>query len=86
MAGSNYSTKVRKWTHAGADSEANLGQCFIAVDPNQFAPGFEDRMTDMNGILRGSEPADPELPVLVPGDPERNHMKKVRRIRRLTTV
>lgn len=77
MAGSNYSTKVRKWTHAGADSEANLGQCFIAIDPNAFAPGFEDRMSDLNGILRGCEPAEADKPVLVPGDPERIHMTKV---------
>lgn len=77
MAGSNYSTKVRKWTHAGADSEANLGQCFIAVDPNNFAPGFEERMSDMNGILRGCEPAEADHPVLVPGDPERINIKKV---------
>lgn len=53
MAGANYSSKVRKWTHAGADSAADLGQVFIAVDPNCFAPGFEDRMTDFNGRLRG---------------------------------
>lgn len=77
MAGSNYSTKVRKWTHAGADSEANLGQCFIAIDPNCFAPGFDDRMSDLNGILRGCEPAEADKPVLVPGDPERIHMKHV---------
>lgn len=56
MAGANYSTHVRKWTHAGANSEANLGQVFIAVDPNQFADGFEERMTDMNGILRNCAP------------------------------
>lgn len=77
MAGSNFSTKVRKWTHAGADSEANLGQCFMAVDPNCFAPGFESRLTEMHGILRNMPPTDAEKPVLVPGDPERLHIKKV---------
>lgn len=56
MAGANYSTHVRKWTHTGANTEANLGQVFIAVDPNQFADGFEERMTDMNGILRNCAP------------------------------
>jgi LDH2 family malate/lactate/ureidoglycolate dehydrogenase len=25
LAGANFSTRVRKWTHQGADSEANLG-------------------------------------------------------------
>ncbi|XP_067643078.1 uncharacterized oxidoreductase YjmC isoform X2 [Eurosta solidaginis] len=56
-AGANYSTKVRKWTHTGANTAADLGQVFIAVDPKCFAPGFEDRMVDFNGRLRGCEPA-----------------------------
>ncbi|XP_058458431.1 uncharacterized oxidoreductase YjmC [Malaya genurostris] len=77
MAGSNYATKVRKWTHAGADSEADLGQCFVAVNPAAFAPGFETRMTDLNSILRNMPKTDESKPVLVAGDPERNHMKKV---------
>jgi hypothetical protein len=34
-------------------------------------------MSDMNNILRNLTPVDPEKPVLVAGDPERNHMKKV---------
>lgn len=83
------------------DTAANLGQVFIAVDPKCFAPGFEDRMTDMNSILRhlpsvrsiGKNHCIPnifenwseiwpfqeseEKPVLVPGDPERAHMRKV---------
>ncbi|KAH8360589.1 hypothetical protein KR200_009711 [Drosophila serrata] len=56
MSGANYSTHVRKWTHAGADSAADLGQVFIAVDPNCFAPNFEERMTDFNARLRGTTP------------------------------
>lgn len=77
MAGSNYSTKVRKWTHAGADTEADLGQCFVAVNPACFAPGFEGRMSDLNSILRNMPRTDESKPVLVPGDPEHNHMAKV---------
>lgn len=56
MSGANYSTKVRKWTHAGADTAANLGQVFIALDPSCFAPGFEDNLCDFNARLRGSTP------------------------------
>ncbi|ETN62069.1 malate dehydrogenase [Anopheles darlingi] len=77
LAGANYATKIRKWTHAGADSEADLGQCFVAINPACFAPGFEDRLSDMNGILRNMPTTDPTLPVLVAGDPERHHMEKV---------
>ncbi|XP_037819236.1 uncharacterized oxidoreductase YjmC-like [Lucilia sericata] len=77
MSGANYSTKVRKWTHAGANSAADLGQVFIAVDPNCFAPDFEDRMTDFNARLRGCKPTNPEKPVLVAGDKESLNMKAV---------
>ncbi|XP_037934195.1 uncharacterized oxidoreductase YjmC-like isoform X2 [Teleopsis dalmanni] len=77
MAGSNYSTKVRKWTHAGANTAADLGQVFIAVDPNCFAPGFEERVTDLNSRLRNCEPTDSSKPVLVAGDKESLNMQSV---------
>ncbi|EDW33197.1 GL24667 [Drosophila persimilis] len=77
MSGAHYSTQVRKWTHAGADSAADLGQVFIAVDPNCFAPNFEERMTDFNARLRGVEPTDPSKPVLLAGDKESQNMASV---------
>jgi len=77
LAGANFATKIRKWTHTGADSEANLGQFFMAIDPNCFAPGFTGRMDEMVEILRNLTPVDPANPVLIAGDPERNHMKQV---------
>lgn len=56
-AGAHYGTHVRKWTLSGAaEPDTNLGQVFIAVDPNCFAPGFTDRMSDMNDILRNLPP------------------------------
>ncbi|XP_055295358.1 uncharacterized oxidoreductase YjmC isoform X2 [Sitodiplosis mosellana] len=77
-SGASFATNVRRWTLDGSShEEANLGQVFIAVDPNCFAPGFETRMTEFNGILRNLPPADEEKPVLVPGDPEHAHMVKV---------
>ncbi|XP_053661872.1 uncharacterized oxidoreductase YjmC [Anopheles marshallii] len=77
LSGANYATKIRKWTHAGADSEADLGQCFVAINPACFAPGFEGRLSDLNSILRNMPMTDPNHPVLVAGDPERMHMAKV---------
>ncbi|CRL02920.1 CLUMA_CG015751, isoform A [Clunio marinus] len=77
LAGANFSTKIRKWTHSGSDSEANLGQFFMALDPKCFAPGFTGRLSEMNDILRNLTPTDPSNPVLIAGDPERIHMKKV---------
>ncbi|XP_023303266.2 uncharacterized oxidoreductase YjmC-like [Lucilia cuprina] len=77
MAGASYSTKLRKWTDVDPNSTADLGQVFIAVDPNCFAPDFEERMTDFNGRLRSCEPTDHEKPVLVHGDKESMTMKAV---------
>lgn len=56
LAGAKFSNNVRKWTHVGSDEEANLGQFFIAIDPNCFAPGFTDRQSEMNEILRSLTP------------------------------
>jgi LDH2 family malate/lactate/ureidoglycolate dehydrogenase len=58
LSGSLFSNKIRKWTHAGSNSEANLGQFFIAIDPNCFAPGFTGRMSEMNEILRNLAPVN----------------------------
>lgn len=56
-SGASFATKVRRWALDGSSNEeANLGQVYIAVDPNCFAPGFETRMTDLNGILRNLPP------------------------------
>lgn len=58
LSGSNYASNIRNWTldSDSVEGGANLGQVFIAVDPNGFAPGFEGRMSDMNGILRNLPP------------------------------
>ncbi|KAK8725253.1 hypothetical protein OTU49_010778 [Cherax quadricarinatus] len=76
MSGGQYGPHIRRWMQT--DREADLGQCFVAIDPSFFAPGFEDRMSDMMDYCRGMEPADPDKPVLAPGDPERFHVEKVK--------
>nr|XP_046250568.1 uncharacterized oxidoreductase YjmC-like [Scatophagus argus] len=74
LAGAQYSNKIRTWKVT--DRVANLGQCFVAINPENFAPGFNDRMSDLLSIHRGMDPADPDSPVLAAGDPERMNMKK----------
>ncbi|KAH9515408.1 hypothetical protein Btru_014379 [Bulinus truncatus] len=74
LAGAHFGSNIRKWKTT--DKIADLGQCFVAIDPSAFAPGFTDRISELNGILRGQEPAEGEEEVLVPGDPERKHMDK----------
>lgn len=75
LSGGQYGPNVRKWMQT--DRPADLGQCFVAIDPSCFAPGFEDRMSDMMDYCRNMEPADPSKPVLAAGDPERSHIEKV---------
>nr|XP_023023118.1 uncharacterized protein LOC111511334 [Leptinotarsa decemlineata] len=54
LSGSKYGPNIRKWS---AFSEiADNGQAFIAIDPNAFASGFEERMSDLMGTLRKMEP------------------------------
>ncbi|XP_008282211.1 uncharacterized protein LOC103358850 [Stegastes partitus] len=74
LAGAQYSKHVRTWKVT--DRVANLGQCFVAINPENFAPGFCDRMSDLLSIQRNMDPADPNFPVLAAGDPERMNMKK----------
>lgn len=50
----------------------NLGQCFMAIDPEKFCPGYPARMDRLAGQMRDLPRAnDAPGPVLVPGDPER---------------
>lgn len=74
MAGATYGSNIRRW--GTTERVADLGQCFIAVDPNAFCGGFEDRMQDLMNMHRNLEPVEADKPVLVAGDPERMHMKK----------
>ncbi|KAM3956669.1 putative oxidoreductase YjmC isoform 1-T2 [Aphomia sociella] len=74
-SGSNYGHHVRSWSHSGDGGPANLGHCFIAVDPQQFAPDFGDRLADSIQHWRKLEPTDPSLPVLAPGDKEKKSAK-----------
>lgn len=54
LADANYGHKIRKWGSTG--EEANLGQCFMAINPEFFAPGFEGRMSDLNEHIRNLLP------------------------------
>ncbi len=71
------SCSIRSWTDH--DEPANLGQCFIAVDPDRFAPGMRERLQELMGTLRRLPAIDPTLPVLIPGDPERRAERETRR-------
>uniref|UniRef100_A0A3P9LFB9 Uncharacterized oxidoreductase YjmC n=1 Tax=Oryzias latipes TaxID=8090 RepID=A0A3P9LFB9_ORYLA len=74
LAGAHYSKYVRTWKVT--DRVADLGQCFVAINPDNFAAGFNERMSDLLSIQRNQDLADPDAPVLTPGDPERASLKK----------
>ncbi|CAH2089767.1 unnamed protein product [Euphydryas editha] len=74
LSGSRSTHNIPPWSHNQTDAP-NLGQCFVAVDPGCFAPGFEQRVAECLQHWRNLEPVDPSLPVLAPGDKERNNAK-----------
>jgi len=74
LAGADFGPNIRRWKTT--DREANLGQCFVAIDPSAFAPGFSDRLQSLNDHLRHMEPSEADAPVFVAGDPERKHMEE----------
>ena len=55
-----------------AEEPDNVGHFFLALDPKMFRPEgeFEDDLDALIDVLHQTQPADPALPVLVPGDPE----------------
>uniref|UniRef100_A0A1I8ADM1 Malate/L-lactate dehydrogenase n=1 Tax=Steinernema glaseri TaxID=37863 RepID=A0A1I8ADM1_9BILA len=72
MAGSAFGKNIRQWQTT--DQTADLGQCFVAIDPDCFAPGFAERLQSFIDETRDLTPLRENEPVLVAGDPERGHM------------
>lgn len=72
LGGANYGKNIRNWREIS--KQANLGQCFVAIDPECFAPGFADRLQTYLSETRSLKPLDVDKPVLVAGDPENAHI------------
>lgn len=70
LSGASFSP-IRKRTQQPGDPD-DLGHFFLAMDPAAFREdgGFTSDLDDALGVLRATPPADPALPVLIPGDPE----------------
>ncbi|KAL0820209.1 hypothetical protein ABMA28_006132 [Loxostege sticticalis] len=78
LSGANSSYQIRSWSMDGASTPPNLGQCFMAIDPEKFAPGFGERIAAGLQRYRSLEPVDPSLPVLAPGDKERANAEQTK--------
>ncbi|XP_076763711.1 putative oxidoreductase YjmC [Xylocopa sonorina] len=74
LSGSQYGPNIRNWK--SKEKIADLGQCFMAINPDAFGSGARERLNGLLRQLRGL-PAAGEKPVLVPGDPERMAMERV---------
>jgi ureidoglycolate dehydrogenase (NAD+) len=77
LSGANYLTHVRSWLEAPSDPQ-NLGHFFLLLDSSRLGPQewLAERMTDFAAIVHDTPPADPNAPVLLPGEIE---MRKFRR-------
>jgi len=76
LSGSAWGPSVRRWKVQ--DEVANLGQCFVAIDPSAFTDTFPERLQELMDTCRGLEPLDPDLPVIIPGDRGRAREAAVR--------
>lgn len=58
--------------HTGKPQGFDIGHFFLALDPKLFreAGAFEADVAAFSDALRATAPADPDLPVLVAGDPQ----------------
>ena len=70
LSGASFSP-IRLKTQRAQDPD-NLGHFFMALDPKMFRPegAFEDDLDAAIDVLHAAPAVDPELPVLVAGDPE----------------
>lgn len=71
LSGAGYLTRVSSWNE-NPEQPQNLGHVFIAFDTRRLMPEetLRDRVDDFVGILLDTPPADPALPVQVPGQRE----------------
>ncbi|KAE9551921.1 hypothetical protein FO519_004880 [Halicephalobus sp. NKZ332] len=74
LSGAHYGKNVRGW--AKTTKKADLGQSFIVLDPECFAPDFVVRMQAYLDEFRHLDPVDPNRPVRIPGDFSNQHIER----------
>lgn len=80
LSGAAYLTHVKSWLDEPGEPQ-NLGHFFLLFDTARLgtAEWLAQRMADFCRILRSTPPADPDRPVLVPGDIEIATLQRHRR-------
>nr|XP_031832816.1 uncharacterized protein LOC116427058 isoform X1 [Nomia melanderi] len=74
LSGSHFGPNIRQWK--GKERIADLGHCFMAINPEAFGPGSKDRLATLLKQLR-ELPRAGDKPILVAGDPEKVTMERV---------
>lgn len=78
LGDANFGPWVLPFSLEGGPS--NLGQFFLAIDPDSIAPGFEQRLeTLIDAIVTSPIAPDAEGPILYPGQPEAEREARQRR-------
>jgi len=70
LSGSDWGPNIPPW-RAGRKRPANLGQCFVCIDPQAFGGGFDERVSALMQTVRTLPHIEEDKPVLAPGDPEK---------------
>lgn len=78
LSGSARAPHVRHWKQR--EQMANVGHCFIAIDPACFNPNFEDDLDSLARDARSQEPANESQRVKFPGDPELERVRLVEQL------
>jgi ureidoglycolate dehydrogenase (NAD+) len=80
LSGAAYLTHVRSWVD-NPDEPQNLGHFFLLIDTKPLGAQscLAERMADFCGILHATPPADPDAPVLLPGEIELKNLARQRR-------
>ena len=76
MSGGTWGPNIRHWGQS--DSPGGLSHSFIALDPAVCGQHFSSNLQELLDTFRGPPPADLDLPVLVPGDKERESEERAR--------
>jgi len=77
LSGAAYLTHVKSWED-DPEQPQNLGHFFILIDTTRLGSTewLAKRMADYAAILHGSKPADPDAPVIVPGEIELGRLER----------
>ncbi|TWB46435.1 LDH2 family malate/lactate/ureidoglycolate dehydrogenase [Rhizobium sp. ERR 922] len=79
LSGAAYLTHVKSWIDSPEEPQ-NLGHYFLVIDAKRLGPAqwLSGRMNDFSEILHSTPPADPDAPVLVPGEIETRNLARAR--------